>query len=547
MNKNILKLLAVLVMCFVICGVLVACGTQGEKGDAGAKGDTGATGATGAAGADGVTPHIGTNGNWWIGETDTGVQAKGENATDCGNHQFVYETWREHKNGLEGLDLGVCSDCGDAIWKKVGHEYTSNVVAPTCTDKGYTNYTCACGHTYADNYVDKVPHTYTSVTTEATCTTAGYTTHTCACGDTYTDGNVAALGHAAAVPFNKTDVDTTVWIPDDQSNIPLKDRCETAPSYTAECVRCHQLELHEEGVVPGHKPGTAVIENNVAPDCLTGGSYDSVTYCTVCNEEQSRTNVPVEATGHKYEGANDGWHIADDSYLDLCHCEHKYVYARECVNCTFVDTKEDQPTGHKYEAWSVKTEPTTTTPGALESPCSNCTCDAHKQNEHPLPVLGDPAYTVTHDEPDCDTDGKYVYSITVDGQDFTFEVKDPAVGHTYVDNFGEISAPTETNPGSIEITCEDCDHVETITLPALNSGSYTFVQGDCYVDDKYILETTVDGDTVTVVINLDGHNPHAPQGPNDKTGELDGEYHVYYLYKCSVCGEWVVAYTVEKP
>ena len=39
-----------------------------------------ATGDTGAAGKDGVnglTPHIGENGNWWIGNTDTGVLAKG--------------------------------------------------------------------------------------------------------------------------------------------------------------------------------------------------------------------------------------------------------------------------------------------------------------------------------------------------------------------------------------------------------------------------------------------------------------------------------------
>ncbi len=72
-----------------------ATGPQGEKGDRGDKGDTGATGAkgdkgdTGAAGApgrdgrdgtdgvNGLTPRIGENGNWWLGDTDTGVWAKG--------------------------------------------------------------------------------------------------------------------------------------------------------------------------------------------------------------------------------------------------------------------------------------------------------------------------------------------------------------------------------------------------------------------------------------------------------------------------------------
>lgn len=37
-----------------------------------------ATGATGEDGSDGLTPYIGENGNWWLGNTDTGVSAKGD-------------------------------------------------------------------------------------------------------------------------------------------------------------------------------------------------------------------------------------------------------------------------------------------------------------------------------------------------------------------------------------------------------------------------------------------------------------------------------------
>lgn len=37
-----------------------------------------ATGAAGKDGEDGLTPHIGENGNWWVGNTDTGVSAKGD-------------------------------------------------------------------------------------------------------------------------------------------------------------------------------------------------------------------------------------------------------------------------------------------------------------------------------------------------------------------------------------------------------------------------------------------------------------------------------------
>ncbi len=36
----------------------------------------------GEDGIDGLTPFIGTNGNWWIGDTDTGVKAKGEDGAD---------------------------------------------------------------------------------------------------------------------------------------------------------------------------------------------------------------------------------------------------------------------------------------------------------------------------------------------------------------------------------------------------------------------------------------------------------------------------------
>jgi hypothetical protein len=35
-----------------------------------------------AKGKDGITPHIGANGNWWIGETDTGVKAEGKDGED---------------------------------------------------------------------------------------------------------------------------------------------------------------------------------------------------------------------------------------------------------------------------------------------------------------------------------------------------------------------------------------------------------------------------------------------------------------------------------
>ena len=117
------------------------------------------------------------------------------------------------------------------------HYYTATVTAPTCTEKGYTTHTCACGNSYVDTYTDalghawdngkvtKQPteaetgvktftctrcgetktetipklaheHNYKAVVTAPTCTEKGYTTHTCACGDSYVDTYTDALGHA---------------------------------------------------------------------------------------------------------------------------------------------------------------------------------------------------------------------------------------------------------------------------------------------------------------------------------------------------------------
>ena len=50
---------------------------KGSKGDKGDPGKDGVDGTPGAAGADGVTPHIGDNGNWFIGSTDTGKPSRG--------------------------------------------------------------------------------------------------------------------------------------------------------------------------------------------------------------------------------------------------------------------------------------------------------------------------------------------------------------------------------------------------------------------------------------------------------------------------------------
>ena len=67
MQKKAFKIMLVLALCFLFGGMLVSCGMQGSRGE---------------AGADGLTPSIGENGNWWIGDKDTGVAAQGPKGED---------------------------------------------------------------------------------------------------------------------------------------------------------------------------------------------------------------------------------------------------------------------------------------------------------------------------------------------------------------------------------------------------------------------------------------------------------------------------------
>ena len=65
----------------------------------------------------------------------------------------------------------VCQNtgCDSVYYEYEYHQYTQTVIAPTCTEQGYTLNSCACGLCYQSDFTDKVPHTPGA---EATCTTA---------------------------------------------------------------------------------------------------------------------------------------------------------------------------------------------------------------------------------------------------------------------------------------------------------------------------------------------------------------------------------------
>ncbi|MBE6946613.1 MAG: hypothetical protein E7459_11120, partial [Ruminococcaceae bacterium] len=89
----------------------------------------------------------------------------------------------------EGYTLRVCAECGmevkEDITEPTGHEYEAVVTEPTCTTLGYTTYTCAnCGDTYKDDYTPATDHKYGQWQTvkKATCTEKGQEKRTCECG-----------------------------------------------------------------------------------------------------------------------------------------------------------------------------------------------------------------------------------------------------------------------------------------------------------------------------------------------------------------------------
>ena len=80
----------------------------------------------------------------------------------------------EGKSGWTTPTWGV-AEYPTAVWDGVNipqphtHSYTAVVTAPTCTEKGYTTYTCACGDSYKKDFVSALGHDFK----DGTCTRCG--------------------------------------------------------------------------------------------------------------------------------------------------------------------------------------------------------------------------------------------------------------------------------------------------------------------------------------------------------------------------------------
>ncbi len=78
--------------------------------------------------------------------------------------------------------------------------------------------------------------------------------------------------------------------------------CTAAGSYdlVTYCTVCGKVFSTEKKTIAatGHTAGEKVKENEVAPTCTAVGGYDEVVYCTVCKAELSRTHVTLEMLAH---------------------------------------------------------------------------------------------------------------------------------------------------------------------------------------------------------------------------------------------------------
>ena len=227
------------------------------------------------------------------------------------------------------------------------HTYESVVTNPTCTEGGYTTYTCSiCGDTYTADATEALGHDYQAVVTAPTCTEGGYTTYTCSrCQDSYTADATEALGH-----------DFGEWVevtPATEEAAGLKRR---------DCSRC---DAYEEEEIPKldhtHIPGEAQEENRVEPSCTEAGSYDLVVRCTACGEIISSTPQTIPALGHDFGN----WYEATPAT-----CTEAGVSRRDCSRCEEFETQPIAALGHDYQA--VVTEPTCTEAGYTTYTCSRC-------------------------------------------------------------------------------------------------------------------------------------------------------------------------------
>lgn len=104
--------------------------------------------------------------SWDEGTKITGSTCTGEGVIEyrcvrCGYHRLEGDAAAGHVPGEAATCTTpqLCTKCGAVIVNALGHDYQEEITTPTCTEMGYTTYTCSrCGDTYKGDYTDAAGH-----------------------------------------------------------------------------------------------------------------------------------------------------------------------------------------------------------------------------------------------------------------------------------------------------------------------------------------------------------------------------------------------------
>lgn len=224
--------------------------------------------------------------------------------------------------------------------------FTDTVVAPTCTEQGYTHHVCTVkGCTYApvdDTYVAATDHTWVKTQTNPpTCTEKGTQFYKCSvCGATRTE-KIAALGH-------------------DLSRCDLKPAatCTQPGRAVGTCARCG-VQIDE--VIPAKGHDYSYAETSVAPTCTEPGHYKGT--CPTCGKDYDDV---VPALGHDWGE----WVTTIEPTVSTVGYRY-HVCNRD--GCGYREG-EDIPKlhTHTWDAGVVTQKPTAAEPGVRTYTCTIC-------------------------------------------------------------------------------------------------------------------------------------------------------------------------------
>lgn len=277
---------------------------------------------------------------------------------ECSCGETSVETIDQLDHNYQG---GKCTECGASDPNYVPphtHSYTSSVTAPTCTDGGYTTYTCSCGDSYIDNatsatghsyedgectecgasdpdYVPPCSHNYQSSVTPPTCTVGGYTTHTCSkCGDTYTSNLTNPTGHSyedgVCTECGASDPDHVPACNHNYTSVVTPPIC-TANGYTTyTCTKCGNSYISDYTYTNEH-----VFQNGKCIHCNVSADTDE------CTHDYGSAITPP--TCHSKGFTTFTCKKCGDAYVDNYTDEipHKFMFQEEVkAQCGIA--------GHKY-------------------------------------------------------------------------------------------------------------------------------------------------------------------------------------------------------